>query len=78
MTIGTAIKITVRAKRNPTSMQSRKYILKRELPIKEIEKILGIDKIEPVHVTSSITKQIAQDDFKEMYEYELRKYFSNL
>ena len=78
LTVCTVMKITGRVKRNSTSTRCRKYVPKRELSIKEIEKLLGIDKIEPVHVTSSITKQIGQDDFKEMYEYELRKFFNSL
>ena len=69
---------TGRIKRNPTSIRCKKYVPKKELSIKKIEELLGIDKIEPVHVTSSITKQIVQDDFKEMYEYELRKFFDSL
>lgn len=67
-----------RIKRNPTSIRRKKYIPKKDLSINNIEELLGIDKIEPVHVTSSITKQIYLDDFKEMYEYELRKFFDSL
>lgn len=48
-------------------------------PIREIEKKLDLDKVEPIHITSSDAQHLVQDGdyFKEWYEDELRRFYKD-
>ncbi len=52
-----------------------------EIPIKEIEKELEFDKVEPLRgLTPSILKDLEDDEdyFRDMYEEDLRAYYESL
>jgi hypothetical protein len=52
----------------------------KKLTIQEIEKELGFDKVQPIALTPSDTKEFEEknDPFRKWYEDELHKFYENL
>lgn len=52
----------------------------KKLTIQEIEKELGFDKVQPITLTPSDTKEFEEknDPFRKWYEDELRKFYESL
>jgi hypothetical protein len=53
------------------------YTLESTPNTKELEKILGFDHVQPIHLTASDEKDTMEKEkvLREWYEYELKKFF---
>ena len=73
MQITYSMPITVRQGRS----NGRAYKMEQEFTIKQMEKILGIDKIKPIQLTPSDEADTKEDAeyFKDWYEQDLRELF---
>ncbi|MNO45824.1 hypothetical protein D3C76_361010 [compost metagenome] len=63
----------------PVVLKDSSNRIKSKLSVREIESILGIDRIELIRITSADSKDMENDldYFKGWYEDELRKFFQD-